>query len=143
MTGKSQQIEWTPDLQVGVKIIDDQHHSLVNMINNYEKDMIAGLGFKKIMILFREMVDYVRHHFKTEEALMIKHNFAGYGKHKIIHDSFTEHPALYIKRYQKGEKLVGIEVHRFLRDWLVNHILSHSAIADKKFAKFLNQKGIF
>lgn len=143
MTGATHQIEWTSDLLVGLRIIDEQHHQLVDMINNYEKDMISGLGYRKITVLFREMVDYVHYHFKTEEELMVKNNFSGYNEHKIIHDSFTEHLAIFIKRHQMGEKLVGHEVHRFLRNWLVDHILSLSAIADKQLAKFLNNKGIY
>ncbi|MBC8491804.1 MAG: hypothetical protein H8D42_04520 [Candidatus Marinimicrobia bacterium] len=65
-------IEWDSTYLVGVKKIDEQHHKLVDFINDYGKDMRNGLGYQNIMILFQELVAYVKFHFKAEEDLMVK-----------------------------------------------------------------------
>ena len=136
-------IEWSSEFNTGVKIIDEQHHRLIRMINDYGKDLLAGLGFKKIEIVLGEMADYVKLHFRTEEALMIKFEFPGYQQHKKTHDSFTLHLANYIQRYQGEDKLLGVEVHRFLRGWFVDHILNPTKYADKDFGAYLNRRGIY
>ena len=42
--------------------------------------------------------------------------------------------------YREGHILVlAIEIIRFLRDWLINHILT----IDKQYASFLNQRGVY
>ena len=135
-------IEWDNTYSVGVKIIDDQHHKLVDFINDYGRDLREGLGYKNIMIIFQELVAYVKFHFKTEEDLMIKYQFPGYEKHKVNHGAFTAELAKFIKRNMEGEKLIGHDIHKYLREWLVDHILDHSKIADKEFALFLNSKGV-
>ncbi|MBC8276717.1 MAG: hemerythrin family protein [FCB group bacterium] len=138
----SHRIEWSSEFNTGVKIIDEQHHKLIGMINDYGKDLLAGLGFKKIDIVLKEMVNYVKLHFTTEEGLMKKHEFQGYKEHKNIHDSFTLHLAEYIKRYHVGDRFLGLEVHRYLREWFVDYILNHTKYADKDLGEYLNRRGI-
>lgn len=138
----SHRIEWSSEFNTGVKIIDEQHHKLIEMINDYGQDLVAGLGFKKIEIILGEMAAYAKVHFKTEEGLMIKHEFPGYQQHKIVHDSFKRQLVEYIMRYQQGDVFLGREVHRYLREWFVEHIMNQTKYADKNLGEYLNRRGI-
>ena len=47
------------------------------------------------------------------------------------------------KGMQGEDKLLGVEVHRFLRGWFVDHILNPTKYADKDFGAYLNRRGIY
>lgn len=143
MLASNHKIEWSSEFNTGVKIIDEQHHKLIGMINDYGMDLLAGLGFKKIEIVLGEMADYVKLHFRTEEELMIKHMYPGYQQHKKKHNSFTLQLVDYIRRYQEGDMFLGLEVHRYLRGWFVDHILNPAKYADKDLSEYLNRRGVY
>ena len=136
-------IEWDNTYSVGVKVIDEQHFKLVEYTNDYGKDMLEGIGLKKTILLFQELAAYAKYHFKTEEDMMIKYSFPDYDSHKKIHDEFSANLAMSIKRFQEGEFLIGHEIHKYLREWLMDHILDHTMEADRELGVFLNEKGVY
>ena len=64
--------------------------------------------------LEQKLLDYVVMHFKTEEDMFAKVNYADTAAHKAIHDKFVQ-DALAVKAVDDG-------VIQFLKSWLVNHI---------------------
>jgi hemerythrin-like metal-binding protein len=58
--------------------------------------------------------------------------------HRVEHQKFIEKTDELRRRVSQGEFVLSLEVMRFLRDWLKSHILG----TDKKYAPFLNEKGI-
>lgn len=71
------------------------------------------------------MLDYTRYHFGTEEDLMRNSGHPNFLKHKAEHDNFVNKVAEFEESYKKGSILaLRMEVIRFLRDWLLNHILT-------------------
>jgi hemerythrin len=135
------QIKWTTDFELGIKIIDQQHFSLVQKINAFGTAMLEGRGHRELIGLFSELADYVNRHFSTEEKLMDEHTYPGAELHKSLHKEFTGQLAEFILEYKEGG-LMTPSVHRYLREWLSDHILDHSQNADRKLADFLLAEGV-
>ena len=129
---------WKEDFSVGVREIDMQHKNLVIMINNLFDAMREKNGQEVLSEIVDRMVNYARTHFSTEETYMLKYNYPGYAEHKAEHDEFTA-KAIDLRRRLNDKTLVlSLEVIRFLKDWLSNHIL----VNDKKYGPYLNSKGL-
>ena len=143
MTYKPYEIEWRPHLETGVKVIDEQHRQLVDLINTYGEDLEQGHVYQRMMIGFKQIIESFKFHFKTEEDLMRGNNFPGLEQHRNIHVTFMERLILYIDKFETGDRLLGLEAHLFLRDWLFNHIMDHTSYADKQLGIFLNNIGIY
>jgi hemerythrin len=132
MAGKSEELViWSNSLSCGVKIIDDQHKGLVDLVNEMFNHVTGNQVqehdyFNKIV---QEMVTYVKVHFATEEKIMITTKYPGYAEHKREHDSFVIAVVDNIRDYQSGKQLTLSTFTNYLKDW----ILSHIAVMDKGY----------
>jgi len=127
-------IVWSHKLSCGVKIIDDQHKGLVNLVNEMfnhinGNDVQERNYFNRVI---QEAVQYVKVHFATEEKIMVATKFAGYPDHKKEHDSFVLTVLNNVKDYEAGKRLTLITFTRFLKEW----ILSHIAVMDKQYFEY-------
>ncbi|MEJ5286559.1 MAG: hypothetical protein CH6_2009 [Candidatus Kapaibacterium sp.] len=131
-------IDWNDTYSVGVTHIDNQHKQLVRIINELHDAMGAGKG-KEVMgkVLF-ELIQYVNTHFKTEEEYMVKFGYSDYDSHRYEHEKLTDEVKRFHEDFKSGNAIVTIQIMNFLRNWLLDHIL----VKDKKFGKFLNEKGL-
>ncbi len=130
--------QWTPELSVNVKEIDNQHKQLVNLINLLHDSMKSGKGKDVMGKVLNDLTDYTVYHFGTEERLFQKYGYIEYPQHKKEHDDLTKQVLDVKSKFEAGQTTVTIEVMNFLKDWLNNHI-KHS---DKKYSAFLNSKGV-
>ncbi|MCL2139581.1 MAG: bacteriohemerythrin [Treponema sp.] len=130
-------VKWSATFSVGIKIIDDQHKGLINLVNDLFNHVTGNreeeyLYFKKII---QSAVQYVKVHFKTEEEIMSQANFPGYSEHKKEHDKFIMNILDMVNNYEKGIKLTLSEFTKFLREWILTHI----AIMDKQYFVYFKQ----
>ncbi len=131
-------IEWSDALATGVDEIDEQHRILVNILAEAEA-LHAGEGsgaqFEQI---FRDLLAYAIYHFETEEALMARH---GYGRsdpaaaeaHLAQHRDFSARVAQLRADVRRDDRASREALVRFLRGWLIHHILS----TDKALGRFI------
>jgi hemerythrin len=131
-------IDWTDNLSVNIKAIDEEHKKLISMINELHSSMGSGKGKETIGKVLTGLVNYTKTHFATEERLMEKHAYPGYLSHKGQHDTLTQQVVEIAAKFHEGKTVVTVEVMNFLKDWLANHIQS----TDKKYGPFFNGKGI-
>jgi len=128
-------IAWSNKFKCGIKLIDDQHKGLVDLINEVY-DHVTGNKvqehdyFSKVI---REAVKYVKSHFATEERIMRVTKFAGYAEHKKEHDNFILSLVEKINDYKAGNRYALSTFARFLKDWVMSHI----AFVDKLDFEFL------
>ena len=131
MNKQAEMITWTEKFSCGVKIIDDQHKGLVDLVNEMYKHVTGDYVqehdyFNRVI---KEAVDYVKNHFATEEKIMIATKFAGYAEHKKEHEKFILTIVENIRNYESGKRVTLSNFTRFLKDW----VLSHIALVDKQY----------
>ena len=132
----AQLITWSPKLSVGVDSIDSQHQALVGIVNRLNDAMCAGKSADVMGRLLDELITYTAGHFAHEESIMRKHAYPGFAAHKKQHDELV-HTALDLQtKFKAGQTRIGIEVMRFLRTWLSEHIQG----TDRELGAFCNER---
>jgi hemerythrin len=126
-------INWSKDFSVGSQEIDSQHQTLVAMINKLHDAMKVGKASAEAGNIIKEMIDYSKFHFDSEEKLMKQINYPGINEHIKEHKAFMDQAHEFAKQMETGSLSVGIQVANFLKDWLSNHIL----VNDKAYSPFI------
>jgi hemerythrin-like metal-binding protein len=131
-------IVWDARLETGHRTIDEQHKSLVEILNRLHTAMKQGRGKGELEGILVFLKDYTVTHFATEEELMVKHSYSGKDRHQAIHADLVRQVAELVTKFQAGTGMLTLEVMNFLEDWLVKHIQAE----DYAFAQDLRAKGI-
>ena len=131
-------IDWTDSYRVNVKLMDDQHKRLFELIDEYYEGISQKKHKEALGKIMQGLLDYTQYHFGDEEKLMLQSGYAGYPEQKAEHDYFISTIQDYQKRITEGKLLLSLEITNFLKDWLVKH----SQVKDKEYGPFLNAKGI-
>jgi hemerythrin len=113
-------IEWTSELDTGIDVIDAQHKSIVNYINQLE-DAIKQGNRDTVGEVLTDLVDYTLSHFAFEESLQEEAGYANSAPHKVVHELFARRVAKYQAEHNAGEDVAG-KTHDMLSTWLVHHI---------------------
>ncbi len=114
-------IFWTPQLNVGIEVIDNQHRRIVDYINSLDEANFKGHSREEIGTLIYDLVDYTISHFGFEESLQEEANYPFRHAHAKVHELFTSRVAGFQTRFDKGED-IAMDLHRLLVTWLINHI---------------------
>jgi hemerythrin len=128
-------IQWTDDLTVGVKEIDDQHQELFKRVNELSQAMWDGKGKEESKKLMDFLGDYVVSHFGTEQRIMSAKGYPEYESHKKIHEKFINDLMNLKKQFDSGEATSSmvIQVLDETCEWLKSHIRK----VDKRLGDFL------
>ena len=113
-------IVWSPELDTGIDVIDQQHRRIVDYINALE---VANQAHDRQAVgdTLDELVDYTMSHFAFEESLQEEAGYAYCKPHKRVHELFVRRVGDYVERHRLGEE-IGEELYHLLTTWLVNHI---------------------
>ena len=119
----TQLLNWTPDLSIGIEIIDAQHQRIVEYINLLHEARIRG-DRDAIAQVIEELVDYALSHFSLEETLMEQAHYPFLEAHKRVHEAFGHRISEYRQRFKLGEDaaIVAADLQNTLVVWLMDHI---------------------
>jgi hemerythrin len=129
---------WDKNLSVGIDSIDQEHQKLFSMINDLYEHIGKKSNNELISDLIKEMKDYTKHHYATEETYFLQFNYPQYKEHKAEHDAFVAKVADLEKRLNAGRLIITFEITAFLKDWIKNHIKG----TDMKYVDFLKRQGV-
>ena len=124
-------ISWKSTYNLGLQEIDEQHQSLLNLINKIWRAIVRRSDQIVVLALLEELEKYTVAHFAAEETFMRVTGYPGFETHKTEHQSFIERIAEEKRKTDNGSAL-SLDLMYFLRDWLVDHIL----FSDRDYAEF-------
>ncbi|MHC1730315.1 MAG: bacteriohemerythrin [Syntrophobacteraceae bacterium] len=130
--------EWREEYGTNIQSLDEDHKKLFKCADDF---------FKKLSLkedvdvegLFHFLAAYAERHFRDEEQLMMQYSFPGLEQHQVQHRQFFDEISEVKNLHRDGSVRSGVECIKFLRDWVIRHILT----TDRQYGKFLNEKGVF
>jgi hemerythrin-like metal-binding protein len=128
---------WDDDYKTGIAQIDQDHKTLVNLINDLYEAMQDGSGGALLLPIFSALKHYTETHFAAEERYMVEREAPGQKKHFQEHKLMVAKLADLESRHRKGEAAISLQTLTFLRDWLRNHI----CIIDQTMVSKLKKQG--
>lgn len=130
---------WTPNLAIGVEMIDEQHKE---WFKRAEELFEAGRN-RRSKEYIGEMLDfldeYTKKHFADEEKFMESINYPELDAQKKAHSYFIDQLAKLKADYEESGSniLVILNANQLVGDWLINHISK----MDKKIGEFVANRG--
>jgi methyl-accepting chemotaxis protein len=137
-TEENDLIEWSSELSVQVEILDQQHQSLILLINNLywaKKENKAADIVKNIL---EQLITYTDFHFKSEEKLMERAGYQELPAHRKIHQKLVAQVMDFSEQLRLGKADVDDSLMEFLKDWILDHI----KVEDHKFIAAMNAAGL-
>ncbi|MBF0107696.1 MAG: bacteriohemerythrin [Magnetococcales bacterium] len=129
---------WSNELEVNIHDIDRQHKSLVEMINQLHVSIKTGESRTALEQVLPKLLRYTEEHFRHEEDLFAAHGFPDAVTHKEAHEKLLTRVQEFSDRLQRGDDRAAPALLGFLKSWLTQHIMK----VDKKYAPFLNERGV-
>ncbi|MBB4267498.1 bacteriohemerythrin [Roseospira visakhapatnamensis] len=117
-------IDWSPDLELGIDLVDQDHKVLVALLNQAHECMGDREEAATLGSVLNALVDYTEYHFLREERVMDAAGFSELDEHRELHRRLTRQAREIRDRYAVDPSGVrAVEVMDFLRTWLMDHIL--------------------
>jgi hemerythrin len=129
--------EWKEEFATGFKEIDAQHHKVFDIINRLNSALREQHGKDVIWDTLDELVQYADYHFKYEESLFAKYNFAGSPEHIAEHNDYCEKVSHFILESKESNTL-PYRVLDFLVGWWRGHITG----SDREYIKCFKEHGL-
>lgn len=129
-------LSWRNEYRIGVELIDEEHRYLFDLINAFHDTHVGGTNRSALGQILNRLVHYAEQHFRHEEAIMKAEAYPAYVEHCALHED------LYLTIFRLSEKLAAgslrddMETVRFIRSWLVTHIVQH----DLQFSDYLARR---
>jgi hemerythrin len=131
MADEKSSIEWTPDLSVGIEVIDEDHKTFFVVADLMEcaiRDTPEGMEVilkSALMIL----LEYVDGHFLREERAMEAAGYPGYEEHRALHDAFKATVNQFVDDYDKiinpeQKRATTLTLAKNVYKWVVYHIVN-------------------
>jgi hemerythrin len=130
---------WRDQLSLNVAQMDSQHMRLIEIGNAILSHLHGKVDRGAFVTGLNALREYAQYHFDAEEELMALYQYPGAGAHRAKHKDLLRPIAEYVSKVSVGfvpEKTVFI---KFFEQWLTEHILED----DRKYAEFLNAKGVY
>lgn len=131
--------EWSNAMSVGIAEIDEQHKTLVDILNRLFHAVVQRESNEITIEILDTLVDYTKTHFGLEEKLLRDAGYdeAEFNAHQREHHAFIEKVGAAANKHLVEGKSVSFEIINFLKHWLQDHIL----VTDMKYATALKVTG--
>lgn len=116
---------WTSQFETGIDQIDEQHQTLVEILNRLAWHLSTEANPAQAGGVLDELIDYAGYHFRCEEGIWGQY-FSGSSleaNHHKAHEYFFEQVQYYQQRRQEEEYDTLAGMFDFLTRWLAFHIL--------------------
>ena len=114
--------EFTPGLQLGIDIIDEQHAEFYVLMERLTGADATEEHRELVEDTLDALSEYVYTHFRTEENMMVKAGYPDFMEHHKKHAEFVGKVMEFNRKFRKGEIGLESEVLGFLVEWFTDHI---------------------
>jgi len=130
-------LAWNDSFSVKITEIDNQHKTLVVMINRLHMAIRTAEAEDIVPKILEELLEYVKIHFETEERYLKLAHYPDFDEHKKTHARLAKRVNDMYNNLTDSEILFEdmIELYLFLQEWLNSHLL----FDDKLYIPFLKE----
>lgn len=116
---------WDTAYLLGIPEIDRQHEKIFDIYDQIVNmsDLQEKYQDDEMKNILHELEDYLKIHFKSEEALLHKANYPNIEEHIIEHEMFIKKVDEFVLGYQANSPILLNNMLDFLKKWLVSHIM--------------------
>jgi len=132
-------IEWSNEYSLHIEQIDVQHRKLFTLAGEILVATEKKSPVSVIEKLLGELHKAADAHFKHEETVLKDNGYPGLEDHRKIHKGLIGELERLSSRFRVEKRVALPELLKFLREWLVRHTLT----VDRKYIRFLHEKGVF
>lgn len=127
-------IAWNDNNCTGVPIIDEQHRSIVSIINSLHYFVVKHQELDMVESIINTMLQYTVIHFTTEEAMLKEAGYPHIEEHIQLHRQLNK-----LLKTASREAMQDCNVGpllKLLKAWWLDHINQE----DQKYAPFMVSK---
>jgi hemerythrin-like metal-binding protein len=131
-------IEWSDEYSVGIDTFDAEHKKLIAIINDLHDSFEHGVDRSVAEHALDGLIAYTVEHFGHEDTFFDAWDYPDKAAHRVAHQELRQQVLEYRDTVlTKGGIEMSLELITFLRYWLLGHIMSE----DKRFCRYLLDKG--
>ena len=130
-------ISWTEALSVRIASIDEQHKTLIDIINHLYESMQVGKANASMRKILADLARYTVTHFSYEERLLRQYAYPETAAHQNSRSSLITQLKELQRKAERGAP-ISIATFSFLKRWLTGHILKD----DRQYSQFLRAKRV-
>ncbi|MBN8605301.1 MAG: hemerythrin family protein [Caulobacterales bacterium] len=113
---------WDKTLDIGVAAMNDEHHDLLDIMNELYDAHTAGKHGASINALVAKLGAACTEHFAHEEAYMQRVGYPGFDGHKMLHVKLLTRYGEFAGQIRSAGGEANDEFFHFLKFWLNSHI---------------------
>ena len=129
-------LSWSDQYLIGNDIIDTEHKELFRLINDFHTHWLEAQDRRDIARVLNQLISYAQMHFQHEEKIMEAAGYPKLAQHQKIHEALIDSIFQLHKSYSEGNLHLEINTMKFVRNWLIEHILKN----DYLFRDFLSRQ---
>lgn len=122
---------WDHSFSVKAPILDSQHRSLFQIINQLQAACSAGAEKELLLKIIKDLYNYSTTHFRDEETLLKQKHSPLLADQEMQHALFLDYVIDLEAKVKSGSSTVNDEILTFLKVWWEEHILK----IDKQYAE--------
>ena len=116
------EVEWHIRYSTGIRIIDEQHQELFQIVNRLRQLVLEAADRQAIEDLLEDLLACSERHFATEEAHMAKVGYPDLTQHLAEHASMLASLHELLGRFRESDQAMAMMVPTFMEGWLKHHI---------------------
>jgi hemerythrin-like metal-binding protein len=130
-------VTWIPEFETGHPVIDTQHQGLVTAFNQLVAATGQGDSKEEARKALAHLIDATTIHFRTEEGLMARDDYAKAKEHQGVHLHLIGQIQDLAEKISRGDAAFTPPILNFMEDWLLCHI----QLEDMELARHLKVGG--
>lgn len=129
-------LSWSNQYLIGNDLIDAEHEELFTLVNAFHTRWAEAHTRQDIAKILNQLIVYAEMHFRHEEQVMRDTGFPKLEQHQTIHETMIDAIFRLQQSYEDGNLHLEMDTMKFVKAWLVEHILEN----DYLFRDFLARK---